>query len=312
MRIIRTTLQPGSAMRARLITLAAGLGLATSALTGPAAVAEPEDQTAGEPEDQAAAESDEPTTTELATAYAAVGKADVPGLAWYTDPATSKVVITADSTVSAAELKTVRLAAGAGADADTDALTFKRAPGEFTPLLGSGDAIYGPGVRCSAGFNVVRSSRPYLITAGHCGNVGSNWHANSARTIRIGWTIRSSFPGNDYSIIRYSNPAMRHPGGYTAGTAYVGQRIKRDGSTTGVRSGIVTALNVSVMYPAGVVSGLIQTTACAGPGDSGGPMYSGSKALGITSGGNGSCSSRATTFFQPVKEVLKAYGVTIY
>jgi streptogrisin B len=57
---------------------------------------------------------------------------------------------------------------------------------------------------------------------------------------------------------------------------------------------------------------MIQTTVCAEPGDSGGPMYDGTKALGITSGGSGDCRTGGTTFFQPVPEAASAYGVTVY
>ncbi|GLZ08695.1 hypothetical protein Acsp03_61610 [Actinomadura sp. NBRC 104412] len=60
------------------------------------------------------------------------------------------------------------------------------------------------------------------------------------------------------------------------------------------------------------VSGLIQTTVCAEPGDSGGSLFAGSTALGLTSGGSGNCSSGGVTFFQPVTEALDAYGVDVY
>src|SRR4029450_10094698 len=97
--------------------------------------------------------------------------------------------------------------------------------------------------------------------------------------------------------------------------ASVGEKVTRDGSTTGIHSGTVTALNVSVRYVGrlhGVVSGLIQTNVCAEPGDSGGPLYDGTKALGLTSGGSGDCRSGGTTFFPPVREAPHAYGVTVY
>src|SRR6266540_1175162 len=62
----------------------------------------------------------------------------------------------------------------------------------------------------------------------------------------------------------------------------------------------------------GVVSGLIQTDVCAEPGDSGGPLYDGTKGLGLTSGGSGDCTSGGTTFFQPVREAANTYSVTIF
>lgn len=86
----------------------------------------------------------------------------------------------------------------------------------------------------------------------------------------------------------------------------------RSGSTTGLRSGRATALDQTVRYAEGTVAGLIRTTVCAEPGDSGGPLFSGGTALGLTSGGSGDCVIGGTTFFQPVIEALNAYGVSIY
>ena len=67
----------------------------------------------------------------------------------------------------------------------------------------------------------------------------------------------------------------------------------------------MTALNQTVNYPQGSVFGMIRTTVCAQPGDSGGPLYRGTSALGLTSGGSGNCTSGGTTFFQPVTEPLE-------
>jgi streptogrisin B len=94
----------------------------------------------------------------------------------------------------------------------------------------------------------------------------------------------------------------------------VGTNVIRTGSTTGTRTGRVTALNATVNYGGGdIVYGMIQTTVCAEPGDSGGPLYgSNGVAYGLTSGGSGNCSSGGTTFFQPVTEALSAYGVSVY
>ena len=92
----------------------------------------------------------------------------------------------------------------------------------------------------------------------------------------------------------------------------VGETVWRKGSTTGIHSGRVTALNATVNYAQGTVSGLIKTTVCAEPGDSGGPLYSGTSALGLTSGGTGDCTVGGTTYFQPVTEALSVYGVAVY
>jgi len=251
------------------------------------------------------------TKGQLSAARAAVKQSGVGGIAWYVDRAADRVVVTADSTVSAAEVATIKKSAGANAGA----IRIKHVRGTFRPLLSAGDAIYGGQYRCSLGFNVVSGSTYYFLTAGHCGKVADTWYTNSSHTTLIGPTVNYSFPGNDYALVRYANLSLPHPGGFTAANAFVGERVTRDGSTTGTHSGTVTALNVSVRYVGrlhGVVSGLIQTNVCAEPGDSGGPLYDGTRALGLTSGGSGDCTSGGTTFFQPVREAANAYGVTVY
>ena len=248
---------------------------------------------------------------QLSAARDAVEQSGVGGIAWYVDGASGRVVVTADRTVSAAEVATIKRSAGANAGA----IRIKHVRGAFRPLLSAGDAIYGGGYRCSLGFNVVSGSTYYFLTAGHCGKLVNTWYANSAQSTLIGPTVNYSFPGNDYSLVRYANASLPHPGGFAVADAFVGESVVRDGSTTGTHSGRVTALNVSVRYSGrlhGTVSGLIQTTVCAEPGDSGGPLYDGTRALGLTSGGSGDCTSGGTTFFQPVREAANAYGVTVY
>ncbi|MFF0483115.1 S1 family peptidase [Streptomyces sp. NPDC004435] len=268
-----------------------------------------------------AQEADTPRATAgaLASASEAVLQADVPGTAWYTDQATGKVVVTVDTTVTQDEIATLRKAAGANAAN----LRIERTTGTFDKLIAGGQAIYAGGGRCSLGFNVRSGSTYYALTAGHCTNSASTWYTNSANTALLGTRTGSSFPTNDYGIIRHSNASAAdgrvylYNGSYrditSAGNAYVGQSVQRSGSTTGLRSGTVTGLNATVNYGGGdIVYGLIQTNVCAEPGDSGGPMFAGSTALGLTSGGSGNCSSGGTTFFQPVTEALSAYGVSVF
>jgi streptogrisin B len=257
----------------------------------------------------AAASSEHFGASQLAAVSAAVDRSGVDGIAWYVDAASDRVVVTADRTVSAIEVATIKRSAGAGAGA----VQVKRATGVFAPLLSGGDAIYGGNFRCSLGFNVVQGNTFYFLTAGHCGKVAKTWYTNASHTTLIGPTIDYSFPGNDYALVRYDNPSLSHPGGFSAANAFVGESVTRDGSTTGVHTGTVTALNVTVRYQGGgTVRQMIQTTVCAEPGDSGGPLYDGTRALGITSGGSGNCQTGGTTFYQPVPEAANHYGVTVY
>ncbi|MGW2055010.1 S1 family peptidase [Streptomyces sp. NPDC001840] len=290
-------LSPLSAVSGRVRVLAAAAGLVTAvALAAPTAIAAP-------------APAPKATAAQLAEASSAVLGADIAGTAWYTDQASGKLVVTVDSTVSDAEIATIKESVG-----DT-ALTVKHTPGKFNKLIAGGEAITTSGSRCSLGFNVRSGSTYYALTAGHCTNIGSSWN--------IGTRAGTSFPTNDYGIIRHSNSANAdgrvylYNGTYqditSAANPSVGQSVRRSGSTTGVHSGTVTGLNATVNYGSGqVVYGMIQTNVCAEPGDSGGSLFAGSTALGLTSGGSGNCSSGGTTFFQPVVEALNAYGVSVF
>ncbi|GAA4836747.1 S1 family peptidase [Kitasatospora terrestris] len=293
MRNERTTpAEPTSRRGTRLLAVAAVLAAATAAAVPSAGATAPARDAAA-----------------LARVADSVARADVGGTAWHVDRATGRVVVVADSTVTPAGL--ARISASAGPDAA--AIRIERTAGVFTPLLAAGDAVYGGSYRCSLGFNVVKGGTYYFLTAGHCGNVANTWYTNSGHTTLIGATVGSSFPGNDYALVRYDNTSLSHAGGYTAANAYVGESVKRTGSTSGTHGGTVTALDVSVHYSGGgTVRGMIQTNVCAEPGDSGGPLYDGSKALGITSGGSGDCRTGGTTFFQPVTEAAAAYGVAVY
>ncbi|MGP3988748.1 S1 family peptidase [Streptomyces sp. 3N207] len=304
MRIKRTKAIDNMARRrrSRLIAVASGMA-AAGALIAPAT---------------ASAEAPSPhtyTASQLNSAGDAVRAADVAGTAWHVDKESNKLVVAVDSRVSRADIAQIRRAAGKSAGA----VEIEHVKGTFQKYVSGGDAIYTGSARCSAGFNVRSGSTYYLLTAGHCTELGGNWYTNSSRTTLIGPTAGSSFPGNDYGLVRYSNSSVPHPGTVGsvditgAGNASVGQSVTRRGSTTGTHSGQVTGLNATVNYGGGdIVSGLIRTTVCAEPGDSGGPLYRGGTALGLTSGGSGNCSSGGTTFFQPVTEALSAYGVSVY
>ncbi|MFD4543935.1 S1 family peptidase [Streptomyces bauhiniae] len=241
--------------------------------------------------------------------------ATIPGTSWATDPVSNKVVVTADKTVSPAEYaKLGKVVSGLG-----DTTELKRSKGEFKPFVSGGDAINGSGGRCSLGFNVTKGGAPYFLTAGHCTAAISSWTDASGNA--IGSNADSSFPGNDYGLVKYVD-GVDHPSEVNlyngsaqaisgAAEATVGMKVTRSGSTTQVHDGTVTGLNATVNYSEGTVSGLIQTDVCAEPGDSGGSLFSGSSAVGLTSGGSGDCSAGGETFFQPVTEALSATGTQI-
>ncbi|WP_306319373.1 MULTISPECIES: S1 family peptidase [unclassified Streptomyces] len=242
--------------------------------------------------------------------------ATIPGTSWAVDPATNKVVVTADRTVKGADWSQLSgVVEKLGGKAE-----LKRSQGEFKPFIAGGDAITGGGSRCSLGFNVTKGGEPFFLTAGHCTEAITTWSDSNGQ--EIGSNADSSFPDNDYGLVKYSAD-VEHPSEVNlyngsaqqitkAAEATVGMQVTRSGSTTQVHDGTVKGLDATVNYGNGdVVNGLIQTDVCAEPGDSGGSLFSGDSAIGLTSGGSGDCSAGGETFFQPVTEALSATGTEI-
>lgn len=237
------------------------------------------------------------------------------GAVRYVDVRTNKVVVLS---------KEVTVASNALESAGTDPVAVKVEPSAETPRLFDdlvgGNAYYiGTTERCSIGFSVVRETQNGFVSAGHCGKQGAattgpNW-------VPQGVFQGSSFPGNDYAWISVNpnwtpTPTVNNGAGGTvpvtgSRVAIEGASVCRSGSTTGWHCGTIQQRDTSVSYPQGTVSGLTRTSACAEPGDSGGSFLSVDQAQGVTSGGSGNCSSGGVTYFQPVGEILTAYGLTL-
>ncbi|MFI7504958.1 S1 family peptidase [Streptomyces sp. NPDC049687] len=310
MRIGRSTPRGGATGRTRLIALASGLAaVAATALTGTPVHADPGDPT------PAASYS----AAQLAEVAEVIASAGVAGTAWAVDGASGRVTLAADSTVSTTAVDAIRQRAGGAAGA----LHVERLPGRLARYLSGGDGVYlsGPAgkFQCSVGFNTRDTSgNHFFLTAGHCTDGATDWFSDEFST-HIGTTENSRYPGDDFGLVRYDSEEPVPPGRAgaqditSAGTPLTGQSACRRGVTTGVHCGQITGLNWTVNYGDGSVSGMIRTNICADFGDSGGPLYAGSQALGLTSGGAGNCASpSATTFYQPVTEALGAYGVSVY
>lgn len=167
---------------------------------------------------------------------------------------------------------------------------------------------------CSVGFAVAGG----FVTAGHCGNVGEPTTSSGAAQ---GVIRGSSFPGDDLAWVETNASWIPRPwvstydGNVVTVTgsqeAAVGAAVCRSGRTTGWKCGTITAKNVTVNYSAGPVYGMVRSTACAQPGDSGGSFVAGSQAQGVTSGGSGNCSTGGSTVYQPVNEILSRYGLSL-
>ncbi|MGH3432351.1 MAG: S1 family peptidase [Thermocrispum sp.] len=239
---------------------------------------------------------------------------------WYVDSATRTLAVSVHGSDAGVAAWAKRLGASSVAIEHV-----AQAPRPLWNIIG-GQAITSSGARCSAGFNTRSGSgNRYVVTAGHCTDLGGTWSGSGGT---IGPVAASSFPGNDYGAIHVSSGSAastplvdRYSSGSDvtvtgAATATTGMAVCRSGSTTGWHCGSVTGTNQTVCYSQGCVYQMIRTNVCAEPGDSGGSLVTNTgsrvRAVGLTSGGSGNCSSGGTTFFQPVTEVLSVYGLTLY
>ncbi|WP_028663341.1 S1 family peptidase [Saccharomonospora halophila] len=229
---------------------------------------------------------------------------------WYADVKSNSVMLT---TALGTTRKANEFVESAGVDqADVTVVESTEDPKTLMDIIG-GNAYYNDstGGRCSVGFSVYGG----FVTAGHCGDYGDYTSQPS------GYFAGSSFPGDDYAYVDAGSDDTPKPwvnmyNGYArvvqgSAEAPVGSSVCRSGSTTGWHCGYIEAKDQTVSYPQGTVYGLTKTDVCAEPGDSGGSFISGNEAQGMTSGGSGDCTYGGTTYFQPVNEVLNAYGLTL-
>jgi hypothetical protein len=192
--------------------------------------------------------------------------------------------------------------------------------------LVSGQEIHSGSARCVLGFNATAGATRYVLTAGHCTSVARSWYGVGGY---IGTSAGSSFPGNDYGLIRVESAAAlstplvdRYSSGSDvtitgASTPPVGSSVCYSSPIAGWRCGSVLGINQTVCYPEGCIYGLIRTSICSEPGASGAPVVtnpgSGTtvRAIGLVVGGSGNCTTGGTTWVQPISEPLAAYGLTL-
>ena len=181
------------------------------------------------------------------------------------------------------------------------------------PTVAGGDVLVGSG-RCTLAFNV--SGRGILT--GNCGPVGTPWSAGTTPVGTVSWVAADGLTG----LITITNPAvgqlpgLRGPAGTllisSAARATVGRSVQKLSPVSGIHGGTVTAVNVTVNHAGGTVYGLDRSTLCSSTGEGGAPVFAGSVALGISTGGSGNCSSGGTTYSRPVTTLLAALGRSIY
>ncbi|QXJ24282.1 streptogrisin B precursor [Actinomadura graeca] len=232
----------------------------------------------------------------------------------------SRILMTAAAVIALLAVPATTATASTTTASTTTASTVSRATA--APGGEGGRPVFaGGGVRCTLGFNVRKGGDHHFLTAGGCAKTGLKIYGDPALTIELGTVV--AVTANAVALVRYVEPQVERPGSVhthpgsqditAADVPAVGRRVCRSGPITGMRCGSVTAVGLTVNFPEGTMTGLARTTICAEPGDTAGaPYFSGSLAVGLGVGGSGTCGSGGTSYFQPVGEVLSAFGVSVY
>ena len=257
---------------------------------------------------------------------------------WGIDPRTNQVVVEIFDGVSAEdENRLMELVSGYG-----DAVTVNRVPGTFTTLATyethGGTGIYSkdgpPNNGCTLGFNVRNSAgEKYFVTAGHCATTANDlwWHRQAGKHY-LGKRIWWDFGGidKDFAVMKYGNDEIAAYGAVEAfgrtyeitGSRYAhaGQAASRAGAYSSDLVGMVITPSVTVTVDGVPLKNMIMTDLCGRHGDSGGPMWNSTDAIGVLSGGtdvDGDDTCRSSTanersVYQPVHWVLAHYGLEVF
>ena len=181
---------------------------------------------------------------------------------------------------------------------------------------------------CSTGFKALANGNRYILTAGHCAALFSSWGSEDASETfhPIGGVAEYKFPGGDWARITANGSSywdwspwpsqvahywedQERPINYEA-WSYLGQYVCHSGTQSGTSCGGVSALDVTAPYG---VNHLTEVTGvCAMAGDSGGPVFAGSTALGLLSGGDlefPEC--QRPILYVEITEATSAMGVSV-
>jgi DNA-binding beta-propeller fold protein YncE len=266
----------------------------------------------------------------------------------YLDPATNAIVIAVASDIPIDKSKTVtRNAEEAPVDVRVEKVEVShfeatpdacwiagrvcdRPPRAGIMIENSG----GGGVSCTGAFKGIGNTygNRFVLTAGHCVTEYADWRSFDSGGVGhyLGHVEGASFPGDDYAAIRvngYGNwweegptwtPTVVYWGGNqnlpisSESSSYLNEAICHSGSNTGSSCGVVRKVDLTVSYPRGSVHHLTEAAGeqyLQGPGDSGGPIWSGETAVGMLSGGiNG---EPHLGFYSEVTRATAALGVSV-
>lgn len=270
--------------------------------------------------------------------------AGIPNTAWSIDQSSNRVDVQIYDGVSAADRSRLEDAVSGYGDAvditersgkiESTAYAMRGGLGieaEFT----SGGTTWIQG--CSAGFNVQDDNgKKYMLFAGHCMETGANPWRRANGDVPLGRAIDGAY-GNDtnksdWGMVEYNNPDVTPYGTIqyrdgsegqisSSASAFEGEKVKRVGTVSQDLVGEVLATNATVTYTDGTtLLHMIEASNCNMFGDSGGALFSGETALGITSGGNyadQTCGdsdpqSDRSSWYQPIYLVLSWEDLKVY
>lgn len=178
---------------------------------------------------------------------------------------------------------------------------------------GTGYMVRVPGgvLECSTGFNGELEGEPVVVTAAHCaGEDGTR--AAFADGEEFGTMTRTTREGIDTALIavdeqfaeRFTTNLVgtdRDTTQAIIGTArpVVGQKACKTGFRTGFSCGTISEVDTDIdVAGSRTIDGAFTVDLCALPGDSGGVVFSGDRALGISSASNvadtGNCANAQT------------------
>ncbi|MFJ3660108.1 S1 family peptidase [Streptomyces sp. NPDC090119] len=270
----------------------------------------------------------------------------IPNTAWRVDQASNRVVVQVYDGVSSADRSVIEDAVSRYGD--TVEITehsgkIERSSYEMRGGVGITSTYQRSGqwwsTFCTAAFNVQNSSgKKYFLTAGHCLEDGyaEYWNRRSG-DIPLGkntanWEYGNDSNQSDYAVVEYTNANVVPYGTvqYRDGSSsqitrsaspFEGEKVKRVGTVSQDLDGMVLGTEATVTYDDGTtLRHMIEASTCDMHGDSGGALFSGETALGITSGGNylekpcGDTDGQAdrSSWYEPVWRVLGWENLAVY
>jgi streptogrisin D len=272
---------------------------------------------------------------QLESIKSAVASARIDGTFWHTDVSDDQIVIEVVPNMSSTGLERINaLVARFGNAVRLSHLS--EIPTFTSSVQYGGYGMYAPDgpdmyFACSQAFNVHNSAGTnYWLSAGHCvidAGTSTPWYRDTGLTTTMGqpsqWSLGSS---GDYSVIRYTNTNLTHPGEVSLynghiqpvtslGDPTVGESVTKVGQTTDATTGSVISTDWSGTIGGIALTNMIETSACVNSGDSGGALMhitdsSHAIALGMVSAAYAD-DQGCISIYNKIKPVMTAFGLSL-